>query len=420
MAIDQVELGRRLRQAREACGLTQDEIAEHLGVSRPTVALMELGKRAINSFELDRLAYLYARDIREFLAADFTEDEVVRALFRSDSEADQEGVRQALRDCIALGHELTNLEDLLGISRGVATAAAYSIPTLRSRWEAIQAGEHVAVEERRRLGLGSAPISDLVRLLESQGIRTGVVPMPDDISGLTIAHPHVGLFVVVNSEHGHAPARQRFSWCHEYAHVLLDRSAAGRISRTGDRTDLVEVRANAFAAAFLMPTEGVRQYVATLGKGASSRIHAEIFDEDGVVPVDARTEPGSQSLQLYDVVPLAHFFGVSVLSALYRLRNLRLLSDGEFERLKEQDQGRRSDEVRAALGLSPVEGAEHAGEFSRRFMGLALDAYRRDRITKTKLQQLAGRVGISAETVQMLIESAGLDDSEPEAALAPA
>src|ERR1035441_4646474 len=48
-AIDQSELGRRLRQAREACGLTQQNVAEQLGVSRPTVAQMELGNRAITS-----------------------------------------------------------------------------------------------------------------------------------------------------------------------------------------------------------------------------------------------------------------------------------------------------------------------------------------------------------------------------------
>jgi Zn-dependent peptidase ImmA (M78 family)/transcriptional regulator with XRE-family HTH domain len=417
MAIDQFELGRRLRQAREACGLTQEEAAEHLGLSRPTVAQTELGNRAINGFELDRLAYLYARDIREFLAEDFAEDELVRALFRSDNEADQEGVKQALRDCIALGHELTNVEDLVGVSRGLATAVAYSIASVRTRWEAIQAGEHVASEERRRLGLGSSPVGDLVRLLEAQGVRTGVVAMPDDISGLTIAHPRVGLFLVINSEH--APVRQRFSWCHEYAHVLLDRGAAGRISRATDRTDLAEVRANAFAAAFLMPAEGVRQFVATLGKGASSRLHADIFDGEGVVPVDARTEPGSQSLQLYDVVPMAHFFGVSVLSAIYRLRNLRLLSDVEFERLRVQDQEGRSEELRRALSLPPIEGAEHAGEFARRFLSLALEAYRRDRITKSKLQHLAGRIGLLPETVQTLIQGAGLDDNEAEPALLP-
>src|SRR5256884_1079635 len=45
---------------------------------------------------------------------------------------------RSLRDCIALGHELTNLEDLLGISRATITVATYSHAFPRSRWEAIQ------------------------------------------------------------------------------------------------------------------------------------------------------------------------------------------------------------------------------------------------------------------------------------------
>lgn len=77
-------------------------------------------------------------------------------------------------------------------------------------WVANQVSNSISVvsEERRRLGLGSAPVGDLVRLLESQGVRTSVVEMPDDISGLTIAHPDVGLFVGVNISH--AAVRQRF------------------------------------------------------------------------------------------------------------------------------------------------------------------------------------------------------------------
>ena len=37
MAITQQELGTRIRAAREACGMTQDAVATHLRVSRPTV-----------------------------------------------------------------------------------------------------------------------------------------------------------------------------------------------------------------------------------------------------------------------------------------------------------------------------------------------------------------------------------------------
>jgi Zn-dependent peptidase ImmA (M78 family)/transcriptional regulator with XRE-family HTH domain len=416
MPIDQEELGRRLRQAREGCGLTQEEVADELGLSRSTVAQMELGNRAVTSLELDRLAYLYGRDIREFLADRFAEDDVLQALFRSQPEAGKDGVKRALRDCIALGHELTHLEDLLGLARVSSSMATYTFGTPRSKWDAIQNGVQVAREERRRLGLGDAPISDMVCLLENQGVRTGAVSMPNEVSGLTITHPRVGLFVAINCEH--PPARQRFSWCHEYAHVLLDRSTGGRISRTVERGDLVEVRANSFAADFLMPEEGVRQFIGAMGKGESSRIHAEVFDEAGVVPVDARTEPGSQELQLYDVVPLAHFFGVSVLSALYRLRNLRLVSEEHFERLKSQDAEGKSLEVASLLGL-PAPVVDQANEFTRRFLGLGLEAYRRDRISKAKLLELAAKVGVAPSSMSRLVESSGLDEEEPEPVLLP-
>lgn len=323
--------------------MTQEEVAEKLGVSRSTLVQIEQGKRPISGLELRTLAYLFARDIREFLADEFAEDDVVRALFRSHEEVGEEGMRQALRDCIALGHELTDLEDVLGISRAALTVATYAHAFPRSRWEAIQIGEHVAMEERRRLGLGSAPLGDVSSLIEVQGIRTGTVSMPDAVSGLTISHPSVGPFVVINERH--FPERRRFSWSHEYAHVLLDKDTIGMVSREAERDDLREVRANSFAANFLLPEMGVRQFVASLGKGAASRVHAEIFDESGVVPIDSRTDPGTQEIQLYDVVQLAHFYGVSVLSTLYRLRNLKLLSEPEFERLKSMDAEGRSRRI---------------------------------------------------------------------------
>ena len=81
------------------------------------------------------------------------------------------------------------------------------------------------------------------------------------------------------------------------------------ISRASERDELLEVRANAFAASFLMPEEGVRPFIASLGKGRPSRLHAEIFDESESLNIEGRTEPGSQVVQLYDLVQLAHHFG---------------------------------------------------------------------------------------------------------------
>ena len=418
MAIDQIELGRRIRQARESCGMTQDEVAEKLGVSRPVVVLIEQGKRPVSGLELQTLAYLFARDMRDLLADEFAEDDVVHALFRSHEDVGEDGVKRALRDCIALGHELTNLEDLLGISRATVTVATYAHSFPRSRWEAIQIGEHAAVEERRRLGLGSAPLGDVSSLLEAQGIRTGTVSMPDSVSGLTISHPKVGPFVVVNESHSRE--RRRFSWCHEYAHVLLDKDAIGMVSRVSERDDLREVRANSFAANFLLPEQGVRQFVAALGKGSASRIHADIFDEAGVVAIDSRTDPATQEIQLYDVIQLAHSYGVSVPSTLYRLRNLKLVSESEFERLRSMDEEGRSRRIAVAFGVEADQAlAEQRGEFQRRFLALGLEALRREKISQAKFMQLAERVGVSRWTAQDLLVNAGIDDAEPQSVLLP-
>lgn len=418
MAITQQELGRRLRDAREACGLKQEDVAQHLGVSRATVAQIELGNRSVSGLELSKLAYLYARDIQDFVAREFAEDDLVHALFRSETDSDGDGVKHALRDCMALGRELSNLEHLLRINRSLTTVASYSFPVPRSKWEAIQIGTQVAMEERRRLGLGSTPIGDPVALLEGQGIRTGLISMPADVSGLMISHPQVGLFIVVNRE-GHHPVRQRFSWCHEYCHVLLDRDSRGLVSRVSERDDLREVRANSFAASFLMPEEGVRQFIGSLGKGALSRIHAGVYDGTDVVAVDSRTEPGTQEIQLYDVVQLAHYFGVSPLSALYRLLNLKLINETEFTHLKELDQEGNSQRLARLLALPPIDQVDHAAEFNRRFLGLALEALRRELISRGKLVELAAQVGASRDDAEALVQSAGLDEEELHSVVLP-
>lgn len=417
MGIDQIELGRRIRQARESCGMTQDDVAEKLRVSRPVVVQVEQGRRPVSGLELQTLAYLFARDIRDLLADEFAEDDIVHALFRAHEDEGEDGVKQALRDCIAFGHELTNLEHLLGISRATISVATYPHALPRSRWEAIQIGEHIALEERRRLGLGSAPLGDVCSMIEAQGIRTGTVPMPDSVSGLTISHPKVGPFVVINERHSRE--RRRFSWCHEYSHVLLDKDTIGMVSRESERSNLREVRANSFAANFLLPEEGVRQFVASLGKGAVSRIHADIFDEAGVVAIDSRTDPATQEIQLYDAVQLAQSYGVSVPSTLYRLRNLKLVSEPEFARLRAMDGEGRSKKIATALGGDVSMPLEHRGEFQRRFLALGMEALRREKISQAKFVQLAERVGVNQRMAQDLLVNAGIDDSEAQPVLLP-
>lgn len=419
MPVSREELARRLRVAREACGLTQEDVAEHLDVSRPTVAQMELGNRAVTSLELDRLARLYGRDLREFFMDDFQGHDALAALFRADSDvAQQPHVVDALRNCVTVGREVTNLEQLLGIDREGGAAAVYPLPAPRNRWQAVQQGERVAAQERQRLGLGFAPIGNIAEVLETQGVRTALIDLPDDVSGLTMADPTIGVFVVANRLH--AAVRRRFSLAHEYAHGLIDRDRLGTVSRSTERDDLLEVRANAFAATFLLPAEGVRQFMAMIGKGGPSRQRTEVFDEGGVVEASTRAAPKSQDTQMYDVAELAEHFGVSRLATLYRLRNLRILSDAEFAHLKEHEDVGFGRAVANLLRLPEIDEDAARDEYRHRFLSLALEAFRRAEISRAKLSELANMIGLDSTELPDLLHGIGLGDvDEPFQVLAP-
>jgi len=393
--------------------MTQEAVAQRLGVSRSTVAQMELGNRAVTSLELDRLATLYGRDIREFFIDEFLEENALVALFRAHPDVVGQGdVADALRACVALGREVTNLERLLGIDRDLGAVAVYPVPPPRTKWEAIQQGNRVAEEERRRLRLGMAPIPNVAEILEPQGVRTTLVDLPEDVSGLTLSHPSVGLFVVANR--GHHILRRRFSYAHEYAHVLLDRDRLGLISRAADRDELLEVRANAFAASFLLPEDGVRQFMTTIGKGAPSRQAAEVFDQAGVVQARGRTTPKSQDVQLYDIVELAAHFRVSRLAAVYRLRNLGLLTEAELDVLKQQDDTGRGRELATLLDLPEPDHEVARNEFRHRFLSLALETFRRGEISRAKLAELARIVDLDADELAHLLRQTGLEDLDGE------
>lgn len=428
MPITEQELAVRLRQAREAAGLTQEDVARRLGLSRSSVAQMELGNRSVSSLEIDAMAQLYGRSLGELLAEEFEPEATLVAIFRAEaSAAEGDALLDAVTHAIELARELASLEELLEIERVRLRAPAYQVPPPRNKWEAIQQGNQAAAEERKRLDLGDLPLGDVADLLESQGVRTARLPLPDDVSGLTLMDPRLSYFVVANE--GHAVLRRRFSWVHEYAHVLFDRDRRGTVSRESEREDLAEVRANAFAASFLLPPGGARDLLAELGKGRGSRDRWELYhdgDPKAVFRAEGRPEPGSQQVQLYDVILLARRFGVSRLSTIYRLKNLGLISQPELDGLLLQEREGQGLEIERSLGLpgwqaqrdleqqlrDPGALEAHGGNFRTRFLSLALEAYRREEISRGKLRELAWLVDTPEPDLDRLLDLLGFLDEE--------
>jgi Zn-dependent peptidase ImmA (M78 family) len=164
-----------------------------------------------------------------------------------------------------------------------------------------------AREARAQLGLdAAAPVACILSTTEERaGVPVLVGALPDDVAGAVWRHDRRTLIWVNGRQ---AVVRQRFTVAHELGHVMcghrrpaLDTHAT-LSGRTGDAT---EVQANAFAAEFLAPRDGL-----------------------------ARMIDGPPTLE--DVVRIAARYGISAVAALYRCRTLELISAARTRRLKDE------------------------------------------------------------------------------------
>ena len=396
------ELGRRLRDAREARGISQQLAAKALSLPRTAITQLEAGNRSVSTLELTRLSELYLYSVTRLLQ-EGTRDEdgdVLLALYRIAPGLEHDASTHGqVRRCVSLCREGVMLERLLGVE--VRTGPpSYETRVPSASGEAVAQGEQIADQERRRLNIGNAPIADISELIVSQGIWASGVELPKDMSGLFLRHPSIGLAIIVNGSH--VRGRRRFSYAHEYAHALLDRDWNIRISSTDNSSEMIERRANAFAAAFLMPRAVVYDALRNLDKGLPSRQEQTVFDvaNDGRIDAELRSPARSQRITYKDIAMLAHHFGVSYQAALYRLKSLRYISQPESEELLEQDDfGRQYLKVL----FEDIDETERRRYWNRdirsEIVHLAIEAYRREEISRGRVLELSEILDIPGDTL---------------------
>lgn len=413
MTIDRNELARRLRHAREETGVSQQDAAEILGVHRTAVTQIESANRMVSTLEVTKLAALYGRPVTWFLSEREADGEdVLVALHRAAPglESNPE-IRRQVDRCVALCREGVSLEGLLG--HGTRSGPpTYSEPVPQTAWDAISQGQRVADEERRRLGLGARPIGDIVGLIAEQGVWASGADLPENMSGLFLHHASIGLAILVNA--AHVRARRRFSYAHEYAHALFDRNRTVTVSTADIAAELVEKRANAFAAAFLIPREGVAETLMAHDKGQPSRVDETVFDAatGGRFDAQLRPAPRTQTIGYQDAVMLAHHFGVSYQAAVYRLLSLRHLSKAESDNLLAQENVGK-DYLLAIDMFDDLEGAEKKSltdrELRSQIVRLAIEAYRREEISRGRLLDVGKALGMPGTKLIALAEAARAD-----------
>ena len=409
--MDPIKLGRWLRAARETRGLSQQAAADALGVPRTAVTQIESGKRSVSTLELTKLAECYRHPVSHFFkeAVEDENEDVLVALLRivPSLKRDSE-VREQIDRCVSLCREGVVLEKILGL--GLRTGPpVYNVRVPRTAGQAVTQAEQLADEERSRLNMGNAPLADVAERIGSQGIWASGLALPGHLSGLFLRHPSIGLAILVNASHPRG--RKRFSYAHEYAHALFDRERTISISSTDNSAELVEKRANAFAAAFLMPRNGVSELLRTFDKGLPARHEQTIFDaaSGGSIQAEFRPPASSQRITYKDIALVAHHFGVSYQAALYRLKSLKYVSQSASVGLLDQEHFgirylhllNKRDELE-----QPEQRPYWDRELRSEIAHLAIEAYRREDISRGRLLELSKTLGIDGKSLLILAEAA--------------
>lgn len=349
--IDTVQLGERLKVARTAVGLTQEQAASALNVARTTMVAIERGDRQVRPSELIALAGLYKTTVHALVRPTALHIDLVgqfrRGAQRSPNENESIEVMRLLH---RLATTSVELERRLG--RPLIMNYPPERPIGRGRLD--QQAEDLAMEVRTRLGIGLGPISDLFTLLELEmGVRIFVRPLPSNISGVFAYHDELGACILLNANH--PKTRRAWTLAHELAHFMTRRNVPTVSFIKESEDGLFEDFADLFASALLMPGSIIR------------RAFADLVGEHG------RFTPRH-------LILTAHRFHVSVEALCRRLEQLELVERGTYEALRER--GLRQDIIRQVIGDSAEE--ERPGP-TPRFAVMAVDAYSAGLLSESQL-----------------------------------
>jgi len=265
-AMEAVELGSRIARLREARGLTGSQFGARLGLTKSQVSKVESGARRVDVSELAVMADLLGVSLGELLGSRRSASLALAARVMSLPTEDSDvTARRRLRQVLEAE---SVLEASAGLGAAGISAAGEAVlkrvgdeRLARSGASSRRSGERLAAMVREELGLGRAPIADLVELAERHfGVDVALWPTGEGVSGLCAHLGELAVFVV-NTEFpsGHV----RFTTAHELAHHLLGDPREVVVER-GDLYAIStppEARANAFAAALLMPEEGLRELI---------------------------------------------------------------------------------------------------------------------------------------------------------------
>jgi Zn-dependent peptidase ImmA (M78 family)/DNA-binding XRE family transcriptional regulator len=233
--------GDMLRLARQRLGFTQKNASARLGIAQPVLSRMENGVVIPDAALLMKASKVYQVpvDFFDLHAPVYGPPVSVHAMTRANSDVTSRELDMITAELnIRIMHIARFLDN-------VDFNIKSDIPTLDV--ERYENPEKIASTVRAHWGIPYGPIKNLTQYVERAGVIIGFSKFGNaSVSGVTFRVSGRPPLILLNSAH---PAdRLRYTLAHELGHVVMHRFP----------TDSMELEANKFAAALLMPAADIR------------------------------------------------------------------------------------------------------------------------------------------------------------------
>lgn len=227
--------GERLRLARVARGLTLDQLGARVSATRQYLNQLEQGRKTPTAEMTAALSSALGVTSRFFSLATLDGVRPEQCHFRKQRSTPVSIVSQVL----ARGTLLDGFVDRLDRELDLPEVSFPDLPVTT-----VQDIEEAAEKARAGWGIGSGPISSMMRVVENAGAVVSFFGgISERVDALSIDRRRP---MIIRSEAKQAACRLRFDLAHECGHLIMHRGV-----ETGDK--ITEDQANRFASAFLLP-----------------------------------------------------------------------------------------------------------------------------------------------------------------------
>lgn len=279
-----MSFGERIKLARKAKAMSQRDLAEKAGISAMSISKYERGENNPSSEILMRIAKALNEKVEYFFRPKPQADSLVlyrkhAALGKKELISIQARIQEWLERYI-------EIESLFPAS----DSSPFDLPSFPIA--TVEDVEKAAEKMREEWRLGVDPIDDLTEVLESRGIKIGLVECDEGFDACTFIYNGKPVIATRKKIPGD---RQRFNIAHELGHIIL---------KVSDE-EINEPAAFRFAGAFLFPREAAYY---ELGKHRTN-------------------------LGLRELYYLKKKFGLSMQAIVYRAKDLKIISKSTYKKI---------------------------------------------------------------------------------------